>query len=64
MEKCLDVWFRYKVQNLWNLFLEIIVKFVGVDVKDMVFVVNVIFGINIVFKCIDFNEGDGIFIIN
>lgn len=64
MEKCPDAWFRYKVQNLWNSSLETIAKFVGADVKDMVFVANATSGINTVLKCIDFNEGDGILITN
>ena len=64
MEKCPDAWFRYKVKNLWNSSLEAIAKFVGADVKDMVFVANATSGINTVLKYIDFNEGDGILITN
>ena len=64
MEKCPDVWFRYKVQNLWNSSLETVAKFVGANVKDLVFVANASTGINTVLRCLDFHEGDGILITN
>lgn len=64
MDKCPDVWFRYKVQNLWNKSLETVAKFVGANPKDAVFVPNATSGINIVLRCLDISEGDGILIAN
>ena len=64
MDKFPDVWFRYKVQNLWNTSLENVAKFVGANVKDIVFVANATTGINTVLRCLDFHEGDGILITN
>lgn len=64
MEKCPDVWFRYKVQNLWNKSLDTVAKFVGANPKDLVFVPNATSGINTVVHCLDIHEGDGILITN
>ena len=64
MDKCPDVWFRYKVQNLWNKSLETVAKFVGANPKDVVFVANATSGINTVLQCLDICEGDGILITN
>ena len=64
MDKFPDVWFRYKVQNLWNTSLENVAKFVGANVKDIVFVANATTGINTVLRCLDVHEGDGILITN
>ena len=64
MEKCPDVWFRYKVENLWNMSLETVAKFVRADAKDLVFVPNATTGINTVLHCLDIREGDGILITN
>lgn len=64
MERCPDIWFRYKVQNLWNSSLETVAKFVGANVKDLVFVPNATSGINTVLHSVDFQEGDGILITN
>jgi len=64
IDKCPDVWFRYKVQNLWNKSLETVAKFVGANPKDVVFVPNATSGINVVLRCLDISEGDGILITN
>lgn len=64
MDKYPDVWFRYKVQNMWNKSLETVARFVRADPQDLVFVPNATAGINSVLKCLDIHEGDGILITN
>lgn len=64
MERCPDIWFRYKVKNLWNSSLETVAKFVGANVKDLVFIANATSGINAVLRSVNFQEGDGILITN
>jgi len=64
MDKYPDVWFRYKVQNMWNKSLETVARFVRADPQDLVFVANATAGINSVLKCLDIHEGDGILITN
>ena len=64
MDNCPDVWFRYKVQDLWNKSLETAAKFVGADPKNVVFVPNTTSGINTVLRCLDIHEGNGILITN
>lgn len=64
MDNCPDVWFRYKVRDLWNKSLETAAKFVGANPRDIVFVPNATTGINTVLRCLDIHEGDGILITN
>ena len=64
MDKYPDVWFRYKVQNMWNKSLETVARFVRADPQDLVFVANATAGINSVLKFLDIHEGDGILITN
>ena len=52
------------MQNLWNKSLETVAKFVGANPKDVVFVPNATSGINVVLRCLDISEGDGILIAN
>ena len=53
MDKYPDVWFRYKVQNMWNKFLETVARSVRADPQDLVFVANATAGINSVLKFLD-----------
>ena len=53
MDKYPDVWFRYKVQNMWNKSLETVARFVRADPQDLVFVANATAGINSVLKFLD-----------